>query len=128
MRIDRKLLLILPTVVLAFATAGLFYTASRLTLIVRGSDDLARRTAFIASVDRGERQLTTAQALGIIHYSLEAEGNRTAAIDAAHDVIQLLAWITLCCCVLLAVTIRRVPRAGAASVTRPAPERSAPSP
>lgn len=120
MRVDRKLLLILPTVVLVLVTAGLFYTASRLQLIVRGSDDLARRTAFIAAVDRGEKHLTTTQALGIIHYSLEAEGNRTAAIIAVHDLLQLVAWITLACCVLLIVTIRRIPRQGAA-VSRPAP-------
>lgn len=127
MRVDRKLLLILPTVVLVLVTAGLFYTATRLRLIARGSDDLPRRTAFLASVDRGERHLTATQALGIIHYSLEAEGNRTAAIVAVHDVIQLVAWITLCCCALLAWTIRRVPRETPA-VSRPARERPAPSP
>lgn len=120
MRVDRKLLLILPTVVLVLVAAGLFYTASRLRLIVRGSDDLPRREAFVDSASHGEHPLTAAQALGIVHLSLEAEANRTAAIDAVHDVVQLVAWITVGCCVLLLLGIRRVPREDRA-LSRPAP-------
>ncbi len=124
MRVDRKLLLIIPTVVLVLLSAGLFYTATRLRLIVVGSDDLPRRAAIVGSLERGERRISTAQAIGIIRVSLEAEQNRTAAIDAAHDLVQLVAWITAGCCVLLIWGIRQVPRERA--VSRPAPERPEP--
>lgn len=110
MRVDRKLLLILSTVVLVLAAAGLFYMASQLRRLVVASDDLPQRVAFVDSVEHGQRHLTTPQALNIIDFSLRAEANRTAAIDAARDSIQLIAWITVGCCVLLTVAIRRVPR------------------
>lgn len=110
MRVDRKLLLILPTVVLVLVGAGLFYTASQLQRMVAASSDLSRRAAFVDSVEHGQRHLTNAQALQIIDYSLAAEENRTTAIGAARDLVRLVAWITLGCCVLLAVAIRRVPR------------------
>lgn len=120
MRVDRKLLLILPTVVLVLLSAGLFYTATRLRLIVSGSDDLPRRAAIVGSLERGERRISMAQAIGIIRVSIEAEQNRTAAIDAVHDLVQLVAWITAGCCVALIWGIRQVPRERA--VSRPAPE------
>lgn len=110
MRPDRKLLLILSTVVLVLVAAGLFYMANQLHRLVVASGDLPQRVAFVDSVEHGQRHLTTPQALNIIYFSLRAEANRTAAIDAARDTVQLIAWITLACCVLLAVAIRRVPR------------------
>lgn len=110
MRVERKLFLIAPSVVLVLVCAAMFYTATRLQLMVAGSDDLPKRAAFIASVERGERTITTEQAVQLVQFSLDAEVKRTAAIVAAHDLLSLLGWIGMLCCIVLLWTIRRVPR------------------
>ena len=110
MRLDRKFLLIAPTLVLALIAAGLFYTATRLRQIVQASDNWEKRAAFITSVERGERQLSPNKALALVRLSLEAERRRSGAIEAAEELILVLGAITFACVALLLVTIRRVPR------------------
>ena len=110
MRVDRKFLLIAPSLVLALIVAGLFYTATRLRQIVEASDNWGAREAYVASVERGERQLSAAKAVQLVRLSLEAERRRTAAIVAAQELIVVLGAMTLACTAVLLVTIRRVPR------------------
>lgn len=110
MRLDRKFLLIAPSLVLVCIVVGLFYTATRLRQIVEASDSWATRDAFIASVETGKKQLAADKALQLVRFSLEAERRRTDAILAAHELILVLGCMTLACTVLLLWTIRRVPR------------------
>jgi hypothetical protein len=110
MRLDRKFLLIAPSVVLVLIVAGLFYTATRLSQIVEAGGSWGMREAYIASVERGERQLSAPKATQLVRISLEAERRRTDAIEAAQELLIVLGWMTLACCAVLLWTIRRVPR------------------
>jgi hypothetical protein len=110
MRLDRKFLLIAPSIVLVLIVVGLFYTATRLSQIVEASGSWATRDAYIASVERGDRQLAAPKALQIVRISLEAERRRTSAIEATRELLVVLGWMTLVCAGVLLWTIRRVPR------------------
>lgn len=110
MKLDRKFLLIAPSIVLVFIVAGLFYATTRLRLIVESSDSLPQRSAYIASVEQGKRQITTAKAVEIVRFSLEAERRRSIAISAANDLLLTLIVMMLACCAALFWAIRDMPR------------------
>ena len=110
MKLDRKFLLIAPTLVLAVLVAGMFYKTKRLQQIVEASDNWKMRSDYVASIERGERKITNEKAVQLVRLSLEAERRRTAAIDAANDLLLTLGAMTLACCFALLWTIRGVPR------------------
>ena len=110
MRLDRKFLLIAPTIVLGFIVAGMFYTATRLRQIVEASDSWRTRSEYIASIERGRRTITTEKAMQLVRLSLEAEQRRTGAIVATNELLLTLGVMTLVCCVALLWAIRGVPR------------------
>lgn len=110
MRLDRKFLLIAPSVVLVLIVAGVFYTATRLQQLVDASDNWAMRDAYVTSVERGQRQLAADKATQLVRLSLDAERRRTAAVEAARDVLVVLGSMTFACCVVLFWAIRGVPR------------------
>ena len=110
MRLDRKFLLIAPTIVLAFIVAGMFYTATRLRQIVEASDNWQMRSDYVASLEHGRRQIKMDKAVQLVRLSLEAERRRTGAIDATNELLLTLGVMTLACCVVLLLAIRGVPR------------------
>lgn len=110
MKLDRKFLLIAPTIVLAFIVAGLFYTSTRLRVIVEASDNLPQRTAYIASVQQGKRQITAPKAVEIVRLSLEAERRRSIAISAANDLLITLGLMALACCGAIFWVLLGMPR------------------
>lgn len=110
MRLDRKLLLIAPTIVLILVAAGFLFTAVQLETLTNVSDSFRNGNAFIASVERGEKKLEAQQALGILRFSLDVEAKRTAAIAAARDLMIALSAIALVSCGVLAIGVRSVPR------------------
>jgi hypothetical protein len=110
MRIDRKLFLIAPSLVLVLIVAGLFYTATRLRQIVEASDNWAARDAYVASIERGQRELSAAKAVQLVRLSLDAERRRTGAIEATRELLVVLGLMTLGCAAMLLATIRGVPR------------------
>jgi len=110
MQFDRKLILIAPTIVLAFVVAGLLYAAAQLRVLGSVSETWKDRSDFITAVEHGRRTLDQRQAVGILRLSLDVEAKRTAAINAAYDLLLALAVIAGLCCVALADGIRRVPR------------------
>ncbi len=110
MRLDRKLLLIAPAIVLFFVVAGIIYTAFQMHVLSSVSDTWKQRSDFIASVERGDKALSQQQAVGLLRYALEVESKRTAAVIATRDLLILLAAIALVSCGVLAFGIRRVPR------------------
>jgi len=110
MKLDRKFLLIAPTLVLGVLVAGMFYTTTRLQQVVEASDSWKMRSDYVASIERGERKITNEKAVQLVRLSLEAERRRTAAIDAANDLLLTLGAMTLACCFALLWTIRGVPR------------------
>jgi len=107
---DRKLLLIAPTIVLAFIVAGLVYAAVQLHVLGSAASSWKERSDFIASVERQEKTLTQRQAVSLLRLSLDVEDRRTAAIVAAYDLLLALAIMTAACVVVLALAIRRIPR------------------
>ena len=110
MRLDRKLLLIAPTIVLVFVAAGIVYAALQLRVLSSVGDTWKDRNAFIASVERGERTLDQRQSLGLLRYSLDVEVKRTEAIAATRDLLMVLSAVALASCVTLVFGIRTVPR------------------
>ena len=110
MRLDRKLLLIAPTIVMICVIAGMIYAAMQLQVLRSVSDSLQQRNDFIAAVDRGEKPLSARQAIGILHISMDVEAKRTAAITAARDLLAWLAGIATVACVVLLFGIKSVPR------------------
>lgn len=110
MRLDRKLLLIAPTIVLIFVVAGMFYAATQMSVLASVSDSLADRRAFIAAVERGQKPLAQRQALNIIDAQFVVEARRSAALTAARDLLVILGAIALVSTGVLAVGIRSVPR------------------
>jgi hypothetical protein len=110
MRLDRKFLLIAPSLVLVLIVAGLFYTASRLRQIVDASDNWGTRDAYIGSVESGKRLIAADKAMQLVRISLDAERRRTDAIRATRELIVVLGCMTLGCAALLLWTIRGVPR------------------
>ena len=110
MPLDRKFLLIACSCVLALIVAGMFYTATRLNLLVVASESWQTRDGFIAAVERGERQLNPAQATQLVRVSLDAEHRRTEAIVAARELVNILGWMGVGACILLAYATRGVAR------------------
>lgn len=110
MRFDRKLLLIAPTIVLAFVVAGLIYTAVQLHVLVDISGTFQERSDFVASVERGEKTLDARQATGLLRWAMDVETKRTAAVASIRDVMIGLSALALVCCGILAIGIRSVPR------------------
>lgn len=110
MRLDRKLLLIAPAIVLFFVVAGIVYAGFQMRVLSSVSDTWQERSDFIASVERGEKQLSQQQAMGLLRHALEVESKRTSAIAASRDLLFLLAAIALVSCAVLAIGIRGVPR------------------
>jgi hypothetical protein len=109
-RLDKKLLLIAPAIVLAFVVAGIVYTAAELHVLARSSDTLTARKEFIDQVARGEKPLDERQAINILQVALEVEGKRTAAIVASRDLLIELSAVALVAWGFLVVGIRGVPR------------------
>jgi hypothetical protein len=109
-RLDRKLLLIAPAIVLVFVAGGLAYTAYQLHYLVDSAASWRSRSDFIAAVARGEKPLSTQQAVNILQASLEVEARRTAAINASRDLLVELSVIAFVSCGVLALGIRGVPR------------------
>jgi hypothetical protein len=109
-RLDRKLLLIAPTIILLCVAAGLIYAAIQLHVLQSVSDSWNDRSAFIAAVEAGQKPLETRQAVGMLRLSLEVEAKRTSAITASRDLLVVLSTVAVACCTVLAVGIRSVPR------------------
>jgi hypothetical protein len=109
-RLDRKLLLIAPTIVLFFVVAGMAYAALELHFVARTSASLKDRSAFIEAVGRGEKTLNPQQSLGLLRLSLQVEERRAAALAASRDLLIVLTAITFVACVVLVAGIRTVPR------------------
>ena len=110
MRLDRKLLLIAPTIVLCLVVAGMIYAAVELRVLAAASDSFRERSDFIAAVARGEKPLNQRQAAGLLQLALDVEMRRTAAIAATRDLLIVLSAIGGAACAVLALGIRGVPR------------------
>jgi hypothetical protein len=109
-RLDRKLLLIAPAIVLACVVAGMVYTAFELHVLARSSDTLAARKEFVDAVARGEKTLDQRQAVGILQVALDVEAKRSAAIAASRDLLIELSAVALIAWAVLVYGIRGVPR------------------
>jgi hypothetical protein len=109
-RLDRKLLLIAPTIVLVLVVAGMAYAATQLHVLGSVSDTWKERDAFVSSVEHGKRSMTERQAVGLLRLSLDVETKRSAAIVASRELLIVLAGIALLSCGALAAGIRSVPR------------------
>jgi hypothetical protein len=110
MPLDRKFLLIAASFVLTLIVAGMFYTGTRLSVLVAASENWQTRSAFIDALERGEKQLNPAQATQLVRVALEAEHRRTEAITAARELVAILSWMGLAACALLIYAVRGVPR------------------
>ena len=110
MHLDKKLLLIAPTIVLVFVVAGMLYAAVELQVLASVSDTWQTRNNFIAAVERGEKPLAQHQAINLLHYAFDVEAKRTAAIVAMRDLLSVLGGIGLVACGVLAIGVRAVPR------------------
>ena len=110
MRLDRKLLLIAPTIVLFFVVAGLVYAAVQLHVLAGVSDSLQQRSDFVAAAERGEKAISQRQSIGMLRLALDVEARRTAAITASRDLVVALSAIALASCCVLTIGIRGVPR------------------
>jgi hypothetical protein len=109
-RLDRKLLLIAPAIVLACVVAGMVYTAFELHVLARSSDTLTARKEFVDAVARGEKTLDQRQAVGILQVALDVEAKRSAAIAASRDLLIELSAVALVAWAVLVYGIRGVPR------------------
>jgi hypothetical protein len=109
-RLDRKLLLIAPAIVLVFVVAGMIYAAVQMHVLASVSDTLDTRRAFIAAVERGEKPFEQRQALSVIDAQFDVESRRSVALKATRDLLALLGAIALASVCVLGVGIRAVPR------------------
>ena len=110
MRLDRKLLLIAPTIVLVFVVAGMIYAAVQMHVLAGVSQTLEQRRTFVAAVKRGEKPLDQRQALNIIDAQFDVESRRSGALTATRDVLVLLSAIAAASIGMLGLGIRAVPR------------------
>lgn len=110
MRLDRKLLLIAPAIVLVLVVAGMLYASAQLHLLAKVSASEKDRSDFIAAVAAGRKPLDNRQAVELLQWQLEVESRRTAAIAASRDLLVELSAIAFVSCVVLGVGIRGVPR------------------
>jgi hypothetical protein len=109
-RLDRKLLLIAPTIVLACVVAGMIYAAAQLNVLGSVSGSWKDRNDFITAVEHGQKPLNERQAMNILRFSLDVEERRTAAITAIRDLIAWLSGMAAVACVVLVIGVRSVPR------------------
>ena len=110
MRLDRKLLLIAPTIVLVCVVAGLLYATLQLHILTDVSSTWKERSDFVSAVQRGEKKMNDGQAVNVLRFALDVEAKRTAAILATRDLLVVLSIMALASCAVLAVGIRSVPR------------------
>ena len=110
MRLDRKLLLIAPAIVLVLVVAGMLYASAQLHLLANVSATEKDRSDFIAAVAAGKKPLDSRKAVELLQWQLEVESRRTAAITASRDLLIELAGIAFVSCVVLGIGIRGVPR------------------
>lgn len=110
MRLDRKLLLIAPAIVLVLVVAGMLYASTQLHVLAQAGAGVKDRAEFIDAVAAGKKPMTERQAIELLQWEVEAETRRTAAIVASRDLIIELAAIALASCIVLAIGIRGVPR------------------
>jgi hypothetical protein len=109
-RLDRKLLLIAPTIVLVCVVAGMIYATLQLRFLSDVGTTWKDRSAFISAVERGEKTLEPRQTLALLRYSVDVEAKRTEAIVAMRDLLVALSAIALLACAGLVLGIRTVPR------------------
>ena len=110
MRLDRKFLLIAPTIVLAFVVAGMIYAIVQLRFLTDIGGTWNDRNEYVSAAERGEKPLTEKQALNILRYSLDAEAKRTEAIHAEQSLLTLLTGVAVLCLGVLGIGVRGVPR------------------
>jgi hypothetical protein len=109
-RLDRKLLLIAPAIVLVLVVAGMLYASTQLHLLAKSGSGATDRAEFINAVAAGKKPLGERQAIALLQWEIEAETRRTAAIVASRDLLVELAAIALASCIVLGIGIRGVPR------------------
>lgn len=110
MRLDRKLLLIAPAIVLVLVVAGMLYASTQLHLLAKTGSGANDRAEFINAVAAGKKPLSEQQAVELLQWEIEAETRRTAAIVASRDLLIELSAIALVSCIVLGIGIRGVPR------------------
>jgi hypothetical protein len=110
-RLDRKLLLIAPTIVLVCVVAGMIYATLQLRFLTDLGGTWKDRNEYVSAAERGEKPLTEKQALNILRYSLDTEAKRTEAIHAEQSLLTLLTAIAVLCLLVLVIGVRGVPRA-----------------
>ena len=110
MRLDKKFLLIAPTIVLAFLAAGMIYATLQLRALRDVGNTWKDRNDFVSAVERGEKTLEQRQALNILRYSLDVEAKRTEAVAAAEELLVVLSSIGVLTFIGLALAVRAVPR------------------
>lgn len=110
MRLDRKLLLIAPAIVLVLVLAGMLYASAQLHVLASVSASERDRSDFIAAVAAGKKPLNERQSVELLQWALEVEARRTAAILASRDLLIELSAIGFVSCAVLLVGIRGVPR------------------
>jgi hypothetical protein len=109
-RLDRKLLLIAPTIVLVCVVAGMVYAALQIRILASVSDTLGTRREFVTAVERGEKPLDQRQALNIIRAQFDVEERRSNALTATRDLLVVLSGIAVVSIGILSVGVRAVPR------------------
>jgi hypothetical protein len=109
-RLDKKFLLIAPTIVLAFVVAGMIYATIQLRRLTDVGDTWKSRNDYVSAVERGEKPLTEKQAVNILRYSLDVEAKRTDAIAAEEGVLIVLSAVAAVSVAALLIGVRAVPR------------------
>jgi hypothetical protein len=109
-RLDKKILLIAPTIVLVFVVAGMIYATVQLRWMGDVGDTWKTRSDFAAAVERGEKPLNERQAINIIQHSLDVEAKQTEAIAAEKELMVVLSAIAAASLVALIIGVRAVPR------------------
>jgi hypothetical protein len=110
MRLDRKFLLIAPTIVLAFVVAGMVYAAMQLRLVNSMGESWKERSDFLAAVESGQKKLEPRQSMTLLRVGMDVEARRTAAIGATQDLMVALSGMAFVACCVLGIGIRSVPR------------------
>ena len=111
MRLDRKFLLIAPTIVLGCVVMGMIYATAQLRFLTDLGGTWNERNEYVSAAERGEKPLTEKQALNILRYSLDTEAKRTEAIRAEESLLILLTTVAVLCLGVLVMGVRGVPRA-----------------
>jgi hypothetical protein len=111
LRLDKKFLLIAPTIVLAFVVAGMIYATVQLRFLTDIGGTWKERSEYVSAAERGEKPLTEKQAINILRYSLDVEAKRNEAIHAEQSLLILLTVVAVLCLGVLVIGVRGVPRA-----------------